>query len=240
MEKIISELPRFFSSGNLYLLAEAAGMTLALTFVGCLLGFFFAFLFVLARQTPGWLAFPMRFLAICYVECFRRIPFLVVTYLVLFFIQAVKRDTSLFTVGVIAICLYASAYTAEIIRAGFESIARQQIEAATAMNFTRWQTLRYIIIPQSMPVIIPPSIIFMVGFIKDTALVSHVGIFELTFRGKELNNAGFSAFLVFGTIAVIYFSMSYPLARLGAWLEVTLPSIRNGKRSEELAPRTIL
>ena len=58
------------------------------------------------------------------------------------------------------------------------------------MNFSRWQTLVSVIVPQSWPVILPPAVAFAVGFIKDTALVSQVGVFELTFRGKELNNRG--------------------------------------------------
>jgi polar amino acid transport system permease protein len=234
MERIIQQIPRFFSPGHLSLLLDAAGTTLALTLIGCVLGFVLAFLIVLIRQTPGLWALPLRLLGIAYVEVFRRIPFLVVTYLVLFFIQAFASNASLFTIAVVAICIYATAYTADIIRGGFESVARQQVEAATAMNFSRWQTLSSIIIPQSWPVILPPAVAFAVGFIKDTALVSQVGVFELTFRGKELNNEGFSGILVFGTIALIYFALSYPLSRLGRWLEIRLASSRSQKSRERL------
>src|SRR5204863_1989328 len=134
-------------------------------------GFLLAFAIVFLRQTPGRLMLPIRLIAILYVEIFRRIPFLVVTYLVLFFIQAFVSDASLFAIAVIAICIYSTAYTADIIRGGFESVARQQVEAAAAMNFGRWQTLVMVIVPQSWPVILPPALAFAVGFIKDTALV---------------------------------------------------------------------
>ena len=97
------------------------------------------------------------------------------------------------------------------------------------MNFSRWQTLFAVIIPQSWPVILPPAVAFAVGFIKDTALVSQVGVFELTFRGKELNNEGFSGILVFGTISLLYFVMSYPLSRWGRWLEKRLAPSRSQK-----------
>ena len=222
-----NELPRFFSAGNVWLLLQGMGTTLALTLIGCVLGFLLAFAVVYVRQTPGWWAVPMRLVAVAYVEIFRRIPFLVVTYLVLFFIAAFVKQASLFLIAVVAICIYSTAYTADIIRGGFESVPRQQIEAATAMNFSRWQTLTKVIMPQSWPVILPPAIVFMISFIKDTSLVSQVGVFELTFRGKELNNAGFSAILVFGTIALLYFIMSYPLTRLGAWLEQRLAASRH-------------
>jgi polar amino acid transport system permease protein len=230
--RLAGEIPRFFTLQKLALLFEAMGTTLAMTIIGCVLGFLLAFAIVFLRQTPGRLMLPIRLVAILYVEIFRRIPFLVVTYLVLFFIQAFVSDASLFAIAVIAICIYSTAYTADIIRGGFESVARQQMEAAAAMNFSRWQTLVMVVVPQSWPVILPPAVAFAVGFIKDTALVSQVGVFELTFRGKELNNEGFSGLLVFGTIAFLYFAMSYPLSRWGGWLEQRLASSPS-KRPEQ-------
>jgi polar amino acid transport system permease protein len=226
-EQILAQAPRFFSWPNIRMLAEAMGTTLAMTFIGCILGFLLAFAIVYVRQTPGLLFAPARLVAIAYVEIFRRIPFLVVTYLVLFFVSALVGDISLFGIAVIAICVYATAYTSEIIRGGLESVPRQQVEAATVLNFTRWQTLTKVVLPQSWPVILPPAVAFAVGFIKDTSLVSQVGVFELTFRGKELNNMGFSGVLVFGTIAALYFLMSYPLSRLGRWLEIRLAPARH-------------
>jgi polar amino acid transport system permease protein len=234
LARLAGEIPRFFTLQKLALLLEAMGTTLAMTIIGCVLGFLLAFTIVFLRQTPGRLALPIRLVAILYVEIFRRIPFLVVTYLVLFFIQIFASDASLFAIAVVAICIYSTAYTAEIIRGGFESVARQQIEAAAAMNFSRWQTLKSVIIPQSWPVILPPAVAFAVGFIKDTALVSQVGVFELTFRGKELNNEGFSGILVFGTIALLYFAMSYPLSRWGRWLEQRLASSPSKRPQQRL------
>ncbi len=222
LERLANEIPRFFSWQNMVLLGEAMGITLTMTVLGCVLGFFFAFGIAFTRQMPGWLTLPFRIVAILFVEIFRRIPFLVVLFLVLFFIQAIASGTSLFTVAVVSICIYSTAYIADIIRGGFESVPRQQIEAARAMNFSRWQIMKSVIIPQSWPVVLPPAVAFMVGFIKDTSLVSQIGVFELTFRARELNNMGFSGILVFGTIALLYFAISYPLARWGQWLEKRL------------------
>ncbi len=234
MERIWEQLPRFFTAGNMGLLADAALHTLSMTFVGCLAGFVFAFVLVFLRQTPGMWAAPLRMVCILYVEVFRRIPFLVVIYLVLFFIQAVTTDASLFTIAVVAICIYAIAYTAEIVRGGIESVPLTQVEAARAMNFSRLQTLVMVVLPQAMPVIIPPAIAFAVSFIKDTALVSQIGVFELTFRGKELNNKGFSGILVFGTIAMSYFIISFPLSMLGQYLEKRLATPRGERRLRKI------
>ena len=234
MERILEQIPRFFSSGNLALLLESAGLTLAMTATGCLIGFFLAFVLVYLRQTPGRWALPLRWICITYVEMFRRIPFIVVIYLVLFFIQAVTPNASLFTIAVIAICLYAVAYTADIIRGGIESVPRTQVEAAEAMNLSRLQTTLTIVLPQAWPVIVPPAIAFAVSFIKDTALVSQVGVFELTFRGKELNNQGYSGILVFGTIAFCYFLISFPLSLLGQHLEKRLATPRGQRRARKI------
>lgn len=222
LDRLADEIPRFFAWGNVVLLGEAMGITLSMTLVGCVLGFVFAFIIAFTRQVPGIPTLPLRMAAILFVEVFRRIPFLVVLFLVLFFIQAVARGTSLFTVAVVSICIYSTAYIADIIRGGFESVPRQQIEAARAMNFSHLQILGSIIVPQSWPVILPPAVVFMVGFIKDTSLVSQIGVFELTFRARELNNMGFSGILVFGVIAFLYFAISYPLTRWGQWLEKRL------------------
>lgn len=234
MEQVLTQIPAFFSPINIWLLIESMAVTIALTFFGCGLGFLFAFFIVFARQTPGHWALPLRAAAIFFVEIFRRIPFLVTSYLVLFGLAIFIKNTSLFTIALIAICIYATAYTADIVRGGFESVPRQQIEAARAMNFSRWRTLLYVIVPQSWPVILPPAIIFMVAFVKDTAVVSQLGVFELTFRGKELNNQGYSGLLVYGTVALLYFVMSYPLTRFGQWLEKRLATPRSQKPQRKL------
>ena len=234
LDRLVEEVPRFFNYYTVLFLLQAMGTTLLMTLIGCILGFVLGFGIVLLRQTPGLVWAPIRLIAVAYVEFFRRIPFLVILYLVLFFIQALTPDASLFAIAVIGICLLSIAYTAEIIRTGLESVPRQQIEAATAMNFGRWQLLRRIVVPQAWPVILPPAFAFMVGFIKDTALVSQIGVAELTFAGKVLNNRGYSALLVFGTILLLYFALSYPLTRLGRWLETRLASSRNPAAGQRL------
>jgi polar amino acid transport system permease protein len=227
MERLIGLFITFFSPDTLGLLIKAIGMTLALTFIGCLAGFFFAFVIVYARQTPGLLALPLRVAAILFVELFRRIPFLVITYLVLFFLAVLIKGASLFIIAIVAISIYATAYLSEIIRGGLESVPRQQIEAAQAMNFSRWQTLVHVIVPQSWPVVLPPAFAFMVAFVKDTSLVSQIGVFELAFRGRELVNQGMPGLFAFGMISLIYFLLSYPLTRLGRRLEKRLAPSRS-------------
>ena len=95
------------------------------------------------------------------------------------------------------------------------------------MNFSLLQSIRYVVLPQAWKMILPPSFGFFVMFIKDTALASQIGVIELTYAGKVLNNKGFSAILVFGTILILYFAVSYPLSRFGHYLEKRLAPSRH-------------
>lgn len=225
-ERLWFEAPNFFNSYNAVFFLEAAGRTLGMTLLGCGIGFVVGLLLALLRQTRSRWLIPFKLLAIAYVETFRRIPFLVIVFVVLYAIQPLFPEASLFTIAAIAICLVATAFLSEIIRAGIESVPTQQLDGAATLNFGPLRTLWYVILPQSWRVILPPAIAFGVMFIKDTSLASHIGVIELTFAGKMFVNRGFSPLLGFGTVLVLYFLMSYPLSRLGNYLEKRLAPTR--------------
>jgi len=205
---------------------QALAATFLLSLVGCVLGFLFGFVLAVTRRTTGWQLAPLRMLVIVFTEAFRRIPFLVTLMLVFFAFQAMKLETSVFTVALFSVCLIATAFIAEIVRAGLKSVHHNQWDAATAMNFTYLETLRYVVVPQAWKVMLPPAFSFFVLFIKDTALASQIGVIELTFAGKVLANKGFPAALTYGTVLVLYFLLSWPLARFGRWMEVKLAPTR--------------
>ena len=164
---------------------------------------------------------------VLYTEIFRRIPFLVSLLLFFYVFQIIKISDNLFLIATITVCVIATAYIGEIIRSGIESINQTQWDAAAAMNFTYYQTLKEIIFPQAWKVILPPAFGFFIMFIKDTALASQIGVMELTFAAKVLNNKGFSPLLSFGTILILYFILSFPLDRFGKYMEKKLASNRN-------------
>ena len=216
------EIPRFFTYYNGLFLLQAAGRTIGLSAIGCVVGFVIGFFLAILRITREKDLLLMRFASIGYVEFFRRVPFLVTLMLVFFFCQALRLQLSVFTVAMITVCLIASGFIAEIVRAGIESVHVNQWEAGEVLNLSMAQKLRLVIIPQAWKVILPPAFSFFISFIKDTALASQIGVIELTYSGKVFNNKGFSALMVFGTILVMYFIISYPLARLGQWMEKKL------------------
>jgi len=84
-----------------------------------------------------------------------------------------------------------------------------------------------VVIPQAWKTILPPAFAFFLLFLKDSALASQIGVVELTYAGKVLNNRGFAPSLTFGTILVLYFALSYPLMRLGRLMEQRLARPRH-------------
>jgi polar amino acid transport system permease protein len=221
--RVVENLPRFFGYYNDIFLLKALLTTFLLSAGGCLIGSFAGFCLAILRRTTSHLLLPLRLLAIVFVEMFRRIPYLVTLMLVLFTLQ----EVGLFVVGLVSVGLIATAFIAEIIRSGFDSVHQNQWDAAATMNLSMPLTLIHIIVPQAWKVILPPAFSFFILFIKDTALASQIGIVELTYSGRVLNDKGFPAALAFGTIFLLYFILSYPLTRLGAWMEAKLAPTRN-------------
>ncbi len=227
LDAILADIPRLFTSYNLILLGQAALTTLLLSGVGCLAGLLFGFGLAVARGTRSPLLLPLRILALLYAEVVRRVPFLVTLMLFFFGAQVVGLDLAPLTVALVATSVISTAFVGEIIRSGLAAVRPAQLEAAAVMNFTPWQRLRLVALPQAWPLILPPVFGYFVLFIKDTALASQIGVLELTDAGKILNTKGFSSFLVYGTVLVLYFVVSYPLARLGSHLESRLGASRH-------------
>jgi polar amino acid transport system permease protein len=224
MHALIEQWPRFFSAPNILFLATALAHTVLLSLASCSLGLLFGFLIASTRLTRSWTLLPLRLLLIGLTESLRRIPPLVVLFLVFFGFSLIAVDIEPFWIALFALTLIATAFIAEIVRSGFRSIPREQWDAAATMNFTLVQTLAHIVVPQAWKIIVPTVSLFFVMFVKDTALASQIGVLELTFVGKSFIDRGFSPLLSFGTVLVLYFVLSFPLARVGQWLEARLAS----------------
>ncbi len=222
LERLLEEVPLFFNYHNLVFIAQAMGRTLWMTLVGCSIGFAAGLLLAVIRQSRSRLLLPIRAVVIAYVETFRRIPFLVILFIVLFVIEPLMPGTSLLGIATVSVCLLSTAFLSEIVRSGLESVPPEQVEGARTLNFSALQMLLLVILPQSWRVILPPAAAFIVMFVKDTSLASQLGVIELTFAGKMLVNRGFSPVLGFGAILVCYFLLSYPLSRFAAYLEKRL------------------
>ncbi|MBS0558577.1 MAG: amino acid ABC transporter permease [Proteobacteria bacterium] len=227
LSRLLAESPRFFTIYTAEFLLQAALTTLALSAGGCLVGLVLGFGIAVLRRTRGLAWLPARIVAIGFSELFRRIPFLVNLFLVFYATQVAGLEAPVFAIAMVSVCLIASAYLAEIGRAGLDSVHPNQWDSAAVCNFTAWQTLRLVVIPQAWKVILPPAFGFFLLFIKDSALASQIGLLELTYAGRNLNNRGFMPLLSFGSILLLYFALSYPLTLLGRRLEARLANARH-------------
>jgi polar amino acid transport system permease protein len=227
MAHLATQFPRFFTFYNGIFLLEALLRTLGLTAIGCGVGLILGSAIAVFRRTRGLLLAPMRAVSILLVELFRRIPFLVTLLLVFYASQLLGFELPLLAIASVSVCLIATAYISEIVRAGLDSVHRNQWDSAAVCNFSFAQTLWLVVVPQAWRVILPPAFAFFLLFLKDSALASQIGVAELTYAGKVLNNRGFAPALSFGTILLLYFVLSYPLMRMGQRMEARLSRSRH-------------
>ena len=160
-----------------------------------------------------------RALAFLLVEFFRRLPPLVVLLLAFYASNFAEAPLTLFQVALIGLSLVAMASLSEIVRGGLRAVHRTQWDAAAALNFGYMRTVFTVVLPQAWRVVLPPAVSFLLLFIKDTAFASQLGTLELTYAGKVMTTRGYSATVSYGAVLMLYFILSYSLARLGAWTE---------------------
>jgi len=151
--------------------------TLYVSIVSMFCAFFFGIAVALLRLSRSRI---LSGTAHAYVEFIRSTPLLVQIYFLFFGLPEIGVILPAFAVGVLALTLNSGAYAAEIIRAGIVSIHRTQYEAADSLAFSPWQKMRYVILPQAIRNIFPPLVGQASYLVKDSALVSVMGVVELT------------------------------------------------------------
>ena len=158
---------------------------------------------------------------IAYLDLFRSIPMIVLMVFIYYALPYLGIALDSVTATVVALSLGYGAYAAESFRAGIESVHFGQVEAARALGLTRLQTMRLVILPQAIKVVIPPLTGNLVAMLKDTAVASVVASPELLKRAKEVyvGKANPTALVA---AAFIYLVVLLPLARLANWLESRL------------------
>lgn len=161
---------------------------------------------------------PVAYLAGLYINIIRGIPLLVQIFFIYFGLGGIVH-LDRFSAGVLAVGICYSAYLAEIFRAGIEAIAHAQYEAAYSLGMTRFQTLRYVILPQSLRIVIPPIANEFIASLKDSSLVSIIGMRELTRAGREYYSQYFVDFQTWLLVGLFYLIMTVTLSRIVKYLE---------------------
>jgi polar amino acid transport system permease protein len=199
---------------------EAFGTNVALFLIAEALILVVGLVLAILRGLPGPVFFPVRLLATVYVDLFRAVPGLLVIYLLGFGIPGLGIagiPVDPFPYAVIALTLVYSAYVSEVYRAGIESVHWSQEAAARSLGLSRFQALRFVIVPQAVRRVIPPLLNDFIGLQKDTVLVSVLGIVEIFREAQILKSAAFN-FTPFLAVALVFVVVTIPLARFTDWL----------------------
>ncbi|WP_395743449.1 amino acid ABC transporter permease [Prosthecobacter sp.] len=190
--------------------------TMGLSLVAMVVSILFGFVLMLGRRAP-WL--PVRMACGGVVELVRGSPLLVQLLIGHYIIaQAMNIDHPLFT-GIVLLGCFEGAYLAEIFRGAVESISASQLEAARAVGFSRAQTYRFVIIPQALRRALPGTTGQLVSLIKDSSLLSVIGIEELVQKVKIMNAAKYLPLEGYLPLAVAYLVITLPLSHLARRLE---------------------
>ena len=196
-------------------LAWGLWTTLWISFVSGAFGLFIGLFTGLCRLSKNP---TLHDLSTLYVELVRGTPLLVQIFIFYFFIGTVLNLSREFA-GVAALALFTGAYVAEIVRAGVQSIARGQDEAARSLGLNAAQSMRHVILPQAFKRVLPPLAGQFISLVKDTSLVSVIAITELTKSGREAITTSFSTFEIWFCVAALYLVINLPLSHLAGRLE---------------------
>jgi len=197
-------------TNNWDLLAYGAVTTVELVVITMATALVTGLAVAVARMSPSRL---LRHVAGWYTEIFRDTPLLVQLYIV-------YRATtwSSFMAGYVGLTLNLTAFLAEVYRSGLNSIGRGQWEAALTLGMRPRQVLLRIIIPQAVMRVVPPLGTFWVSLFRDSALVSIIGVAELTHAAQKISTETYRPFEAFTALAILYIVLTLPQARLVSWL----------------------
>ena len=134
-------------------------------------------------------------------------------------------------VGIFALAAFGSAYFAEIIRAGIDAIPKGQLESARAIGMTDWQSMKNIILPQTVKIVIPPLTNQTLTLIKESAILSTITVHELTMTGLMVQGETFRPFEVFIMVALLYWALNETIASIMRRIEKSYN--RNRKQSNK-------
>jgi polar amino acid transport system permease protein len=202
--------------------------TLELSLISGVLALTWGLALALLRSTTSRLLLPLRLAVIAYIDALRGIPLLLVVLLIsgslpfLGFLPHFVRSPNLlgfedvFWFGVLSIMVCNGAYLAEVYRAGLQAVPRGQSEASRSLGMSQRESLRHIILPQALRIVIPPLLNDFISLMKDTSLVQVIGVVEVVRAGREVQAETFnSSALTLGAILFLIFTL--PLARVVDW-----------------------
>jgi len=215
-------------SGYIGLILQGALVTLELTLMGSVLALVMAFIAGLGRLSRF---FAIRALATTYIEFFRGTSIFVQLFWVYFVLPFAGVTLTPMQAGVLALGLNVGAYGAEVVRGAIKSVPREQFEACIAVNLSRFQRMRHVILPQALPLMLPTFCNNAIELLKGTAVVSLISLTDMTFQAQVVRAQTGSTLIPFGTILILYFAMSWIISFLMRRLERRVTRNLDGVRA---------
>ena len=197
-------------------LLAAAWSTLQLALGALAIGLVVGLLIALLRMSRER---HVRRLATAYVELFRGTPALVQLFILYFGLTAVGIEFSSFQAAMIGLGLNASAYLSEVYRAGIEAVPKGQYEAAQTIGMTRYKTMRWVVLPQAIRVVLAPIGNVAISLLKDTSVASLIATPDLMLRAQDLSSVYFMPLETYLIVGAMYFVLCFPLSLAVRMLE---------------------
>jgi len=213
-------------AGYLMLMLDGALVTLQLTVAGCAIALIGAFILGLCKLSRYAI---IRWAATIYIEFFRGSSIFVQLFWAYFVLPLAGLPMSPMATGILVLGLNVSAYGAEVVRGAIRAVPKEQFEAAIALNFTPYQRMRHVILPQAIVYMLPTFGNNAIELVKATAIVSLISLSDLTFQAQAIRLQTGNTALPFISALLIYFAISVVIyqgvtrleARLSAGLDVT-------------------
>ncbi len=203
------------------LFSSGAKQTLVLTLTAGVFGLIAGVLAGLGKLSKKpWIRIPTDF----YVWIMRGTPLLVQILFMYYAVPALLPWLRLneFSAACLALALNVGAYNAEVIRAGVQAVPRGQREAAESLGLSSGQTMRWVVLPQAIRIVIPPLVNNIVALLKDSSLASTIGLLELSLAGNRISSETFMPVPVLTTVAAVYLLLTSALSIITHFLEKRL------------------
>lgn len=205
---------------------EGASITIQVSLVSLIIGFIVGLFICLMKMSKIKI---LKWLSTAYVEILRGTPLFVQVYIVYFGLAQFGIDfpdigpiPGKFLAGTFALSINSSAYVAEIFRSGIQAVDKGQMEASRSLGLDYASTMRYVIVPQAVKNILPALANEFITLVKESAILSVIGVQDLMFKSIAVKNQTYIAFEPFIVAAAMYFVMTFTLSKLVGLLEKKL------------------
>ena len=184
-------------------------MTIKIVISAIILGIPFGLVLALGQRSRLKI---VRVLSASFIEIFRNTPFIIQVFMFFYVLPFYGFHLPAAYVGIVALAAFGSAYFAEVIRGGINAVAKGQLESARATGMSDWQAMRYVVLPQTLPIILPAMTNQTLSLVKESAVLSTITVGELTMAAVKVQGETFRPFEAFIMIAMMYWALNETIA----------------------------